>query len=437
MYQVLKLKLKYIREKMEEKAMKIMEIEGGRELSGTIRVSGAKNATVALIPAAILTDEEATICNIPEITDTDALCDILKELNVDVKRASESIIINPEHMQNIEIKEEYSKKLRASYYFMGALLGKYKKAVMYFPGGCSIGARPIDLHLKGFEALGATVTNEKNKYIVEAEELHGANIYLDIASVGATINIMLAAVRAKGKTVIDNAAKEPEIVNVATFLNNMGAKITGAGTSTIKIEGVDHLTKCFHEVIPDRIEAGTYIIIGALCGTPIKVDNVIPEHIDSLLSKLEEMGVELEIGQDYVIVSNQGHRRATSIKTAVYPGFATDLQQPMTPLLLKASGRGKIIDTIYEKRVNHVPELARMGADIQVLGGQIVYNGPTQLSGAPVKASDLRAGAALVTAGLMAEGQTEITNIEFILRGYSNIIEKLSDLGADIRLIED
>ena len=310
--------------------MKIMQIEGGRDLSGTIRISGAKNATVALIPAAILTDEQATICNIPEITDTDALCDILEALNVNVNRASESLVIDPKNMQNIEIAEEYSKKLRASYYFMGALLGKYKKAVMYFPGGCSIGARPIDLHLKGFEALGAKVTNEQNKYIVEAEELHGANIYLDIASVGATINIMLAAVKAKGTTIIDNAAKEPEIVNVATFLNNMGAKITGAGTSTIKIEGVEYLGKCFHEVIPDRIEAGTYIIIGALCGTPLKVDNVIPEHVDSLLSKLEEMGVDLEVGADYVIVSKPQEYKATSIKTAVYPGFPTDLQQPFT-----------------------------------------------------------------------------------------------------------
>ena len=416
--------------------MKIMEIEGGRELSGTIRVSGAKNATVALIPAAILTDEEATICNIPEITDTDALCDILKELNVDVKRASESIIINPEHMQNIEIKEEYSKKLRASYYFMGALLGKYKKAVMYFPGGCSIGARPIDLHLKGFEALGATVTNEKNKYIVEAEELHGANIYLDIASVGATINILLAAVRAKGKTVIDNAAKEPEIVNVATFLNNMGAKIIGAGTSTIKIEGVDHLTKCFHEVIPDRIEAGTYIIIGALCGTPIKVDNVIPEHIDSLLSKLEEMGVELEVGQDYVIVSNQGNRRATSIKTAVYPGFATDLQQPFTVLQTQCNGKSKTTETIWENRFMHVPYLKELGADITVKNQTATIVGPTKLKGSSVVATDLRAGAAMVAAGLLAEGKTTITNVEHILRGYENIIDKLTNVGAKITLKE-
>ena len=416
--------------------MKIMEIEGGRELSGTIRISGAKNATVALIPAAILSDEEVTICNIPEITDTTALCDILKELKVDVKRASESIIINPRNMQNIEIKEEYSKKLRASYYFMGALLGKYKKASMYFPGGCSIGARPIDLHLKGFEALGATVTNEKNKYTVEAKELHGANIYLDIASVGATINIMLAAIKAKGTTVIDNAAKEPEIVNVATFLNNMGAKITGAGTSTIKIIGVDYLHQCFHEVIPDRIEAGTYLIIGSLCGNPLKIDNIIPEHLESLTSKLEEMGVDLEIGRDYIIVSNYGKKRPTNIKTAVYPGFPTDLQQPFTVLQTQCSGKSKTTETIWENRFMHIPYLRDLGADITVKNQTATIIGPTPLKGTNVVATDLRAGAAMVSAALVANGKTTITNVEHILRGYENIVEKLSNVGAKITLKE-
>ena len=416
--------------------MKLMEIEGGIELSGTIRISGAKNATVALIPAAILTDEEATICNIPEITDTEALCDILEALNVDVKRASESIVINPQNMQNIEITEKFSKKLRASYYFMGALLGKYKKAVMYFPGGCSIGARPIDLHLKGFEALGAKVTSEKNKYIVEAEELKGANIYLDIASVGATINIMLAAVKAKGKTVIDNAAKEPEIVNVATFLNNMGAKITGAGTSTIKIEGVDYLGKCFHEVIPDRIEAGTYIIIGALCGNPLKVDNIIPEHVDALLSKLEEIGVDMQVGADYVIVTRSEKYKPTNIKTAVYPGFATDLQQPFTVLLTQSTGKSKVTETIWENRFMHIPHLNELGADIVVKNQTATIIGATELKGTTVVATDLRAGAAMVAAGLKAEGKTTITNVEHILRGYEHIVEKLTDVGAKIEIKE-
>ena len=417
--------------------MKIIEIEGNRELSGTIRVSGAKNATVALIPAAILTDEEATICNIPEITDTDALCDLLSSLNVKINRSTESIIIDPKEMINTEIEESLSKKLRASYYFMGALLGKYKKAVMYFPGGCSIGARPIDLHLKGFEALGAKVTTEGDKFVVEADELIGANIYLDFASVGATINIMLAAVKAKGTTIIDNAAKEPEIVNVATFLNNMGAKITGSGTSTIKIEGVDYLHQCFHEVIPDRIETGTYIIIGALCGKMLKVDNIIPEHVDSLISKLEEMGAELETGTDYVTILNSNNSlKATNIKTAVYPGFPTDLQQPITVLLTQASGTSKVTETIFENRFMHIPYLKSLGANIEIKNQTATIVGPKKLIGTEVVATDLRAGAAMVAAGLKAEGKTTITNAEHILRGYEQIVEKLTNVGAKISIKE-
>ncbi len=416
--------------------MKVIEIDGGHKLTGSIRVSGAKNATVALIPAAILTDEEVTICNVPEITDTNDLCAILNTLKVETKRASESIIINPSKMENTEITEEFSKKLRASYYFMGALLGKYGKASMYFPGGCSIGARPIDLHLKGFEALGAKVTVDKNKYTVEADELKGANIYLDIASVGATINIMLAAVKAKGKTIIDNAAKEPEIVNVATFLNNMGAKITGAGTSTIKIEGVDYLHQCFHEVIPDRIEAGTYIIIGALSGAPLKVDNIIPEHIDSLISKLEEIGVNLELGSDYVIINSKDSYKSTNIKTAVYPGFPTDLQQPFTVLLTQSSGKSKVTEIIWENRFMHIPYLNDLGADITVKNQTATILGPTKLKGCQVVATDLRAGAAMIAAGLKADGRTTITNAEHILRGYEDIVEKLSEVGAKIRIKE-
>ena len=315
---------------------------------------------------------------------------------------------------------------------MGALLGKYKKAVMYFPGGCSIGKRPINLHLKGFEALGAKVTNERNKYIVEAEELKGANIYLDFASVGATINIMLAAVKATGTTIIDNAAKEPEIVNVATFLNNMGAKITGAGTSTIKIEGVEQLHGCFHEVIPDRIEAGTYIIIGALCGSRLKIDNIIPEHIDSLLSKLQEIGVELEIGSDYVIVSKNSKTKPTCIKTSVYPGFPTDLQQPFTVLLTQSTGKSKVEETIWENRFMHIAYLNQLGADITIKNQTATIIGPTKLKGTSVVATDLRAGAAMVAAGLIAEGKTTITNVEHILRGYEQIVEKLKGVGAKI-----
>lgn len=413
--------------------MKALEINGGEELSGTIRVSGAKNACVAILPAAILSDEEVTICNVPELTDTDALCEILTSLNVGVKRASESIVIDPSKMKNAEITENYSKKLRASYYFMGALLGKYKKAVMYFPGGCSIGARPINLHLKGFEALGAKVTNDKNKYIVEAEELKGANIYLDFASVGATVNIMLAAVKAKGKTVIDNAAREPEIVNIATFLNNMGAKIRGAGTSTIKIEGVDKLHKCFHEIIPDRIEAGTYAIIGSLCGKNLRIDNIIPEHLDSLISKLEEIGVDIETGDDYLVVSKKDSYNPTNIETAVYPGFPTDLQQPLTVLLTQCNGKSKVIETIWENRFMHVAYLNQLGSDITIKNQTATIIGPTKLKGGKVVATDLRAGAAMIAAGLTAEGATTITNVEHILRGYEQIVDKLTNVGAKIK----
>ena len=320
------------------------------------------------------------------------------------------------------------------------MLGRYGQAIVGLPGGCDLGPRPIDLHLKAFEAMGASIFYEGEAMRIATDagqRIKGAHIYMDTVSVGATINTMLAAAKADGRTVIENAAREPEIIDVATLLNNMGARVRGAGTEVITIEGVESLHGTRHQVIPDRIEAGSYIAMAAAIGKGIKIKNVLYEHLESFICKLEAMGVRMTVEEDAIFVEEQGDLKPVDIKTSPYPGFATDLQQPMTPLLLKASGRGKIIDTIYEKRVNHVPELARMGADIQVLGGQIVYNGPTQLSGAPVKASDLRAGAALVTAGLMADGQTEITNIEFILRGYSNIIEKLSDLGADIRLIED
>ena len=319
---------------------------------------------------------------------------------------------------------------------MGSLLGKYKHVEMYFPGGCSIGARPINFHLKGFESLGATVQIEGDKYIVDAKELKGANIYLDFASVGATINIMLAAVKAKGTTVIDNAAKEPEIVNVATFLNNMGARISGAGTSTIKIIGVEKLNGCFHEVIPDRIEAGTYTIIGALIGNYLKIDNIIPEHIEALTSKLIEMGVELEIGDDYLIVNKPNKYKAVNVKTLVFPGFPTDLQQPFMVLSTQCSGKSVVEETIYENRFMHIPYLQKMGADIEVNGTKAIIKGPTELRGTEVEATDLRAGASMVAAALIANGTTVIHNIEHILRGYENIVEKLSDVGAKLEVKE-
>ena len=420
--------------------MRKIIINGGKKLQGEVTVSGAKNSVVALIPAIILSDGVVTLDGVPAISDVDNLIEIIEVMGGSVKRDGETLEIDPRGVKDMPMPFGKINSLRASYYFYGSLLGRYGQATVGLPGGCDLGPRPIDLHLKAFEAMGASISYEAESMRIATDagqRIKGAHIYMDTVSVGATINTMLAAAKADGRTVIENAAREPEIIDVATLLNNMGARVRGAGTEVITIEGVESLHGTRHQVIPDRIEAGSYIAMAAAIGKGIKVKNVLYEHLESFIAKLEAMGVRMTVEEDAIFVEEQGDLKPVDIKTSPYPGFATDLQQPMTPLLLKASGRGKIIDTIYEKRVNHVPELARMGADIQVLGGQIVYNGPTQLSGAPVKASDLRAGAALVTAGLMAEGQTEITNIEFILRGYSNIIEKLSDLGADIRLTED
>lgn len=416
--------------------MSKIKIEGGHLLKGVINISGAKNSAVALIPAAILCDEETTITNVPEISDVDSLEEILMCLNADVKRDRNSVTINSKYVENKVIPEELSVKLRASYYFMGALLGKFHKVEMYFPGGCSIGERPIDLHLKGFEKLGATICEEGNYIKIEAEELKGNKIYLDIPSVGATINIMLAAVRAKGKTTIENAAQEPEIVNVATYLNNMGAKITGAGTSIIKIEGVNTLKGCFHEVIPDRIEAGTYLIIAALLGNDLTINKIIPSHIESLISKLKEAGVKMEIGEDYITVKEVGNYKAVKVKTLVYPGFPTDLQQPLIPFLTQCNGLSKVTETIWENRFQNIPDTVRMGANIKVNENRTaIVRGKTKLIGCEVNATDLRGGASMLICGLIAEGTTIIDNVKYILRGYDNIVEKLKEVGAKIELI--
>lgn len=416
--------------------MKIIKIKGGNILKGKIEVSGAKNAAVALIPASILSDDVATIYNVPEITDIVALEEILRVLNCKTDIDKDRMTIDTKNMKNIEIGEEISQKLRASYYFMGALLGKYHKVSMYFPGGCSIGTRPIDLHLKGFEALGAKVENNKNQYIVSANKLKGADIYLDFASVGATINIMLAAVKAEGTTTIDNAAKEPEIVNVATYLNSMGAKISGAGTSKITIKGVKKLSRAMGEIIPDRIEAGTYIIIGALTGDKLRIEKLIPEHIEALISKLEEMKVDIKVGEDYVEVSKTDNLLPANIKTAVYPGFATDLQQPLTVLQTQCNGKSTVTETIYENRFMHIAYLNEMGAKITTNNTKAIIEGKTNLKGCEVAATDLRGGAAMVEAGLIAKGTTIITKPEHILRGYSNIIKKLKKVGAEISVEE-
>ncbi len=416
--------------------MKRIKIEGGHKLTGSIKISGAKNSAVALIPASILSDGEVTIDNIPNISDIDSLNEILEYLGAKVAKDGLVMKIDSSSIVNKEIPEDISKKLRASYYFMSSLLGKYKKVEMYFPGGCSIGARPIDQTLKGYRALGATVIEEGNKYTVFADELKGAEVYLDMPSVGATVNTILVAVRAKGVTTIENAAKEPEIVNVATFLNNMGAKIVGAGTSTIKITGVDHLGGCYTEVIPDRIETGTYIIAGALCGDKLRVENIIPEHVDALINKLKEMGVSIKEESDAVEITATDNIKRVNIKTLGYPGFPTDLQQPITPLLTQCNGKSILEETIYENRFQNVPYLNDMGANIEIDQRKIYINGPTKLVGKEVTATDLRAGACLVLAGLKADGITTIDNVEHILRGYENIIGKLSNVGAKIELDE-
>ena len=416
--------------------MKKIIIEGGKELSGTIRISGAKNSAVALVPASILCDEEVTINNVPNISDIDALNDILLFLGAKITRENNQIIIDAHNIENKEIPEEISKKLRASYYFMSALLGKYKKVEMYFPGGCNIGKRPIDQTLKGFRALGATVEEKDNKYKIYADELIGADINLDMPSVGATVNALFVSVRAKGITRINNAAKEPEIGNVIDFLNSMGAKIEGKGTSTITITGVDRLHSTTIDVIPDRIEAGTYVVLGALTGKNLKIENVIPEHIDSLLKKLKEANAKIEIYNNYIITNKSTNLKAIDVITEGYPGFATDLQQPLTTLLTQCDGVSHLTETIYENRFNNIEYLNKMGSNIEINDRTINVNGKTPLHGKTVKATDLRAGACMVLAGLIADGKTTIEDIEHVLRGYENIIQKLSNVGAKIEYEE-
>ena len=419
--------------------MKKIVINGGRPLKGEVTISGAKNSVVALIPATILADDIVTLDGVPDISDVASLIEIMTIMGAKIERKEDSLIIDPRGVKDMPMPFGKINSLRASYYFYGSLLGRYGQATVGLPGGCDLGPRPIDLHLKAFEAMGAAMTMDGSsmKLATDGKPLQGANIYMDTVSVGATINTILAAVKAKGRTVIENAAREPEIIDVVTLLNNMGAHIRGAGTDIIIIDGVPHLHGTRHQVIPDRIEAGTYIALAAAIGEGIQINNVLYEHLESYIAKLEEMGVRMTISEDSIFVEKQTGLKAIQIKTSPYPGFATDLQQPITPLLLTAAGRGRIVDTIYEKRVNHVPELAKMGATISTLNDHIIYEGPNQLMGSNVKATDLRAGAALVIAGLMASGTTEITNVEYILRGYSDIIHKLTQLGADIQLIEE
>lgn len=419
--------------------MKKLVIQGNKPLTGEVTISGAKNSVVALIPAAILANSPVTLEGVPDIQDVHSLIEILEIMGVEATFNENKLIIDPTNIASIPMPTGKINSLRASYYFMGALLGKFGEGVVGLPGGCNLGPRPINLHIKGFEALGAKVTNEHGAMYLRSDEegLVGTRIFMDMVSIGATINVMLAASRAKGRTIIENAAREPEIIDVATLLNNMGANIRGAGTDEIRIDGVDELHGCRHSIIPDRIEAGTYLALAAATGNGILVKNVIHEHLESFIAKLQEMGVQMDIGEDSIYVHPAKNLKAINVKTYPYPGFATDLQQPLAPLMLKAQGSSEIIDTIYPKRVNHIPELVRMGAKASIEGNMMILNDTPQLQGAEVVASDLRAGASLVIAGLMAEGTTKISQVDHILRGYDHIIEKLTAMGADIKMIEE
>ncbi|WP_419876043.1 UDP-N-acetylglucosamine 1-carboxyvinyltransferase [Candidatus Pristimantibacillus sp. PTI5] len=412
--------------------MEKLMIRGGRPLRGTVQISGAKNSAVALVPAAILAESEVVLDNLPIISDVAVYSEILQELGAVVKRDGDMMRIDPSELVSKAMPNGKVKLLRASYYLMGAMLGRFGEATIGMPGGCNFEPRPIDQHIKGFEALGATVTNDHGSIRIFAKELRGAKIYLDVSSVGATINIMLAASRAKGLTIIENAAKEPEIIDVATLLNAMGAKIKGAGTETIRIEGVDRLHGCRHSIIPDRIQAGTYMIAAAATRGDVLIDNVIPKHLEAMTAKLEEMGVQVIEMDESIRIIGRPEYTAIDVKALVYPGFPTDLQSPMTTLLTQANGVSILSDYVYGTRFKHVPELSRMGANIRVEGRSAVIEGG-KLNAAKVKAADLRAGAALVVAALTVdEGVTEISGVEYIDRGYDNLVENLCRLGAEV-----
>ena len=411
-------------------------IQGGKPLSGTITISGAKNAAVAIIPAALLVDGVCRIENIPQISDVTLILQILQELGADVRTINRTTVdIDCSHIRNRQVPYELARRIRASYYLVGALLGRFGWAEVPLPGGCDLGGRPIDQHIKGFEALGAKVTLPKGGYIrVEAPEdgLHGAHIYFDVVTVGATMNIMLAAVLAKGQTIMENCAKEPHIVDLANFLNAMGADVKGAGTDVIKIRGVESLHGGSYSIIPDQIEAGTFMAAVAACGGSVLVKNVIPRHLECITAKLREMSVEVTEFDDAVLVRREGKLTKTNIKTLPYPGFPTDMQPQMTTALCLAEGTSIITEGIWGSRYRYTEELTRMGANIHVDGAIAVVEGVRELNGAPVRAHDLRAGAAMVIAGLAAKGVTEVEQVQNIERGYETLVEKFVALGADM-----
>ena len=427
---------------------KYIKINGGNELSGTLRISGAKNSVLALMIASTLTNEVINLEDVPEIKDVKDLITILKKLNSNVILANKCLAIDNEKLEYRDLLIDEVTSFRASYYFMGAFISRFKKCKLYLPGGCYLGPRPIDLHIMGFKKLGCDIKIIENdqKTIVDItcpNGLIGNEIFLDFPSVGATINLMLAAVMAEGETKIENAAKEPEIVDVATLLNNMGAKITGAGTDEIRIVGVEKLNGTLHQVVPDRIEAGTYLMISVLLGNDIYLENIIPDHLEALCSKLKEIGFQFEIMEEsiYIPKNNLENLKGIDIRTGVFPSFPTDLQQIFLTLTTQLNGTSNILETIYPERFKQCKYLQDMGANINLELGEITskaeIKGKTTLIGKTTKATDLRAGASLILAGLLAQGETKIYNIEHILRGYDNLIEKLTNIGAKIYLCEE
>ncbi len=409
-------------------------VNGGNRLKGEVSVSGAKNAAVAILPAVLLCDEICRIENVPSISDVNVIVRILYELGASVKVIDNSTVeIDPSGINSFMLPASMSTKMRASSYFIGAMLGRFNRAKVAPPGGCDFGVRPIDQHIKGFETLGATVTIDGGMVNAYAKELIGGSVYLDKVSVGATVNIMLAAVKAKGLTVIENAAREPHIVDLANFLNSMGADIMGAGTNVIKIRGVNYLHSTTYSIIPDQIEAGTYMIAAAITGGELLIKNVIPKHLESISAKLEEVGATIEEFDEAVRVKMDGRPKCCNVLTMPHPGFPTDMQPQMTTLLALADGVSIMTEGVWDNRFKYVDQLTLMGAKVKVDGKVAVITGVEFLSAAPVRATDLRAGAAMILAGLAADGQTEIDNIEFIDRGYDNIVEKLSAVGADIK----
>ena len=413
-------------------------IKGGNPLVGEVEIGGAKNAALAILAAAIMTDETVLIENLPDVRDINVLLEAMQQIGAQVDRIDRHTVkINGSRIGDYSVDYEYIKKIRASYYLRGALLGKYKKAEVPLPGGCNIGSRPIDQHLKGFRAMGADVKIEYGSIMAEAEHLRGSHIYLDVVSVGATINIMMAASMAEGNTVLENAAKEPHVGDVANFLNSMGANIKGAGTDVIRIKGVEKLHSTEYSIIPDQIEAGTFMFAAAATRGDVTVKNVIPKHLEATTSKLLEIGCEIEELDDAVRVVCSKGLRSTNVKTLPYPGFPTDMQPQITATLALAKGSSIVTESIFENRFKYVDELARMGANIKVESNTAIIEGVERYTGAQVSSPDLRAGAALVIAGLAADGITIVDDIHFIERGYERFDEKLRSLGAEIEKVED